>query len=87
MCRRIAAWDRGRGFAGIRDDWLAVATGIGADITVRNDDSEKHGRFVGLDQFGRLLLELHNGDIEKVSAGDVFPFALSADRSVQSPPG
>ena len=87
MCRRVAAWDRGRGFAGIRDDWLAAAAGIGAAITVRNGGSEQRGRFAGLDPSGRLLLERPNGDIEKVSAGDVFPFALSGDRLVQDPPG
>ena len=87
MCQRVAAWDRGQGFAGIRDDWLAAAHGIGEDITVRNGGSEQHGRFVGLDQSGRLMLELHGGGVEKISAGDVFPFDRRDGRRVPRRPG
>ena len=35
---------------------------------------EKLGRFTGIDQSGRLLLELPDGTIEKIAAGDVFLF-------------
>ena len=76
MCGRLGQWDRGRGFAAILGDWLAAARGIGEAVTVRNGSGEKHGRFVGLDSAGRLILELHGGDTEKISAGDVFPFQL-----------
>jgi len=80
MCRRLAQWDRGRGFAAIRSDWLKTARGIGEAITVRNGRDEKHGRFAGLDRSGRLVLELADGGIEEISAGDVFPFELSGGR-------
>jgi BirA family transcriptional regulator, biotin operon repressor / biotin---[acetyl-CoA-carboxylase] ligase len=73
MCRRVAQWDRGNGIAGVLDNWLAAARGIGEQITVRNGTGEKRGRFVGLDRSGRLILELAGGIIEKISAGDVFP--------------
>jgi BirA family biotin operon repressor/biotin-[acetyl-CoA-carboxylase] ligase len=76
MLRRLAQWDRGRNFPSILGDWLNAAGGIGGEITVRNGAGEKHGRFVGLDQSGRLVLELRGGGIEKISAGDVFPFEL-----------
>ncbi len=76
MCGRIAQWDRGQGFSAIRGDWLAIARGLGEKITVRNGGGEKHGRFVGLDSAGRLVLELPGGGTEKISAGDVFPFQL-----------
>ncbi len=75
MCRRIAQWDRGQGFLAILGDWLSSAQGIGQPICVRNGGGEKTGRFVGLDRTGRLVLELPSGAMEKVSAGDVFPFA------------
>ena len=75
MCRRLAQWDRGSGFSAILGDWLMTARGIGEDITVRNGSGEMHGRFIGLDQSGRLVLQRRGGGIEKVSAGDVFPFA------------
>jgi BirA family biotin operon repressor/biotin-[acetyl-CoA-carboxylase] ligase len=80
MCRRIAQWDRGHGFSGIRNDWLAAAHDIGRSISVRNGNSEKHGRFAGLDQSGCLLLELSGGAIEKISAGDVFAFDIADEQ-------
>jgi BirA family transcriptional regulator, biotin operon repressor / biotin---[acetyl-CoA-carboxylase] ligase len=76
MLRRIAHWDHGRGFAAIRDDWLASAHGIGEAIRVRDNGNERSGRFLGLDPDGRLLLELPGGHVDKVTAGDVFPFTL-----------
>lgn len=76
MCLRIAEWDRGRGFSKILGGWLSAARGLGEDIRVRQGETEKTGRFVGLDQAGRLVLELPGGAMEKISAGDVFPFSL-----------
>ncbi len=84
MCRRMVQWDRGGNFSAILGDWLSAAHGIGEEITVRNGLGEKHGRFIGLDRFGRLILEPHGGGTEKISAGDVFPFALRGGRFVPS---
>lgn len=84
MCRRIAQWGRGRGFAAVLSDWLAAACNVGEEITVRNGSGEKHGRFAGLDQSGRLVLQLRGGGTEKISAGDVFPFELRGGRRVPS---
>ncbi len=77
MLQRMAQWNRSLGFAAVRADWLQAASGIGEDIRVRNGGAEKAGRFVGLDQSGRLMLERPGGSIEKISAGDVFPFAYA----------
>jgi len=87
MCARIAQWDRGNGFSAILSDWLTAARGIGEEIRVRNGGSEKTGRFVGLDQSGRLMLERAGGGIEKISAGDVFPFAKSGGQRIPDRPG
>jgi BirA family transcriptional regulator, biotin operon repressor / biotin---[acetyl-CoA-carboxylase] ligase len=81
MCRRIAQWDCGNGFAAILGEWVACARGIGEQITVfKGVDSGlgkgRVGRFLGLDQSGRLLLELPGGEVEKIAAGDVFLFNL-----------
>jgi BirA family transcriptional regulator, biotin operon repressor / biotin---[acetyl-CoA-carboxylase] ligase len=84
MCRRLSQWDRGRGIAGILSDWLAAAHKVGEEITVRNGVGEKHGRFAGLDQSGRLMLELRGGGTEKISAGDVFALARRGDRPAPS---
>jgi BirA family biotin operon repressor/biotin-[acetyl-CoA-carboxylase] ligase len=83
MCRRIETWDRGGGFSAILDDWIAAARGIGEAITVRNGGNERHGRFVGLDRSGRLVLELHGGGTERISAGDVFRFEDAFDRAAR----
>jgi BirA family transcriptional regulator, biotin operon repressor / biotin---[acetyl-CoA-carboxylase] ligase len=82
MCSRLAQWDRSRGFAAILGDWLSRAHGIGEQITVRNNGAEVQGRCVGLDQAGRLLLELHNSTLTKISAGDVFPLAVHGRRRI-----
>jgi BirA family transcriptional regulator, biotin operon repressor / biotin---[acetyl-CoA-carboxylase] ligase len=74
LCRRLAQWDRGRDFAAILGDWLTHAHGIGEPIVVRSGDAELRGRFGGLDEAGRLLLERPDGSLTKVAAGDVFPF-------------
>ncbi len=87
MCRRVAQWDRSHGFAVILADWLSRAHGIGEQITVRNNGAEAQGRFVGLDQAGRLLLELRNGTLTKISAGDVFPLAVHGPRRIADRPG
>jgi len=82
MCRRVAQWDRGRGFSAILGAWLSAARGLGEQIRVRNGSGEKIGRFVGLDPFGRLVLELSDGGMEKMSAGDVFPFERRGGRKI-----
>jgi len=71
MQQRLLQWRRGKGFAQIRADWLAHAAGLGEQISVRLPDREFFGRFAGLDDSGRLLLE-QGGRLVTVTAGDVF---------------
>ncbi|GAK32915.1 biotin--[acetyl-CoA-carboxylase] ligase [Iodidimonas nitroreducens] len=80
---RVAQWEE-EGFAPIREDWLARATGLGSDIVVRLEENELRGRFCGLADDGALLLrprslglegqaaDPHEGMI-RITAGDVFP--------------
>jgi BirA family transcriptional regulator, biotin operon repressor / biotin---[acetyl-CoA-carboxylase] ligase len=83
MCRRIAQWDRGAGLAAIRADWISHARGMGEMITVSDYfGNEKAGRFAGLDESCRLLLELPDGTLKKIAAGDVFLFDLKGGRTV-----
>lgn len=84
MPARVAQWSRGEGFTAILGDWLTAARGLGEPIRVRQGGTEKAGRFVGLDRAGRLVLELAGGSMEKISAGDVFPFALRGGRKIPS---
>jgi BirA family transcriptional regulator, biotin operon repressor / biotin---[acetyl-CoA-carboxylase] ligase len=84
MCARLAQWGRGEGFTAILGDWLTGAVGLGEPIRIRQDGNDKTGRFVGLDQAGRLVLEHAGGRLEKVSAGDVFPFGKSGGSKIPS---
>ena len=72
MATRLAQWDRGAGFAAIRADWLARATGVGKPIRVKTGEAELSGQFDGIDETGRLVLRLADGTIQAVAAGDVF---------------
>ena len=69
--RRLREWDRGFGFAAIRAAWIARAAGLGEAIAVRLPDRTLHGRFVDLDEAGRLVLEA-GGERRSISGGDVF---------------
>ena len=71
MLRRLAQWQGGEGFAGIRTDWLARAAGLGEEIRVRLPEREMRGRFRGLDEAGRLQVE-QPGGLATVTAGEVF---------------
>ena len=76
MTRRLEQWQRGQGFAAVRADWLKRAAGLGQDIRVRLPEREMSGRFQGLDDAGRLLLQGPNG-VTTVTAGEVFDLGQS----------
>ncbi len=77
LCRHFLRWYamwHDRGFAPLREAWLARADRLGGDIRVRYGATETHGRFVDLDASGALVLE--NGEGRRhISAGAVFPTA------------
>jgi BirA family biotin operon repressor/biotin-[acetyl-CoA-carboxylase] ligase len=73
MARRLGQWNRGQGFAAIRADWLRRAAGLGETVSIRLPTRELSGRFRGLDDEGRLLLE-HAGEVTAITAGEVFGF-------------
>jgi len=72
MVTRLAQWDRGAGFAGIRAMWLAHAAGLGGDIHVRLTNRELTGTFETLDPAGRLMLRVAGGTLEAITVGEVF---------------
>ena len=76
MVGRLVMWDRGSGFAAIREEWLNCAAGVGGDIVVRLPNRQLIGKFESLDQAGRLMLRMPQGQLEAITAGEVFP-ALS----------
>jgi BirA family transcriptional regulator, biotin operon repressor / biotin---[acetyl-CoA-carboxylase] ligase len=68
---RLAQWKGGAGFTAVRADWLKRAAGLGEILRVRLSARELTGRFQGLDEAGRLLLEQDNG-VTTITAGEVF---------------
>lgn len=64
-------WREG-GFAATRDDWLARATGIGAQVEARLGSESLTGVFEALGDDGALMLRLDDGAIRAVHAGEVF---------------
>jgi len=73
MQDRLKQWNRGQGFTAVRTDWLKRAAGLGEALQVRLPEREVSGRFQGLDDTGRLLLE-QAGTVTAVTAGEVFGF-------------
>jgi len=73
MQTRLIQWNRGTGFADIRAAWLARAHGLAQAIHVRLAERETTGRFETIDDAGRLMLRIENGELEVIAAGEVFP--------------
>lgn len=65
-----ARWQRD-GFVALKDDWLALAHPIGAQVTVKRSDQIVEGAFAGLADDGALLLRGANGAIRTVTAGEL----------------
>lgn len=60
------------GFSPIRTAWLQRATGIGKRVRVRLNGNEFEGLFTDMDASGALLVELPDGRVRRVTAGEVF---------------
>ncbi len=61
-----------QGFSAVRQDWLAHAWNWRKPIRVRLPSEELHGTFADIDEAGALILQLPNGAIRTITAGDVF---------------
>lgn len=73
----LRLWNDGKGFAAIREQWLAFAKGVGNDIEVRLSGRSLEGVFEALDEHGHLILRHRNGHTETISTADIF-FTLDA---------
>jgi BirA family transcriptional regulator, biotin operon repressor / biotin---[acetyl-CoA-carboxylase] ligase len=65
-------WNRGKGFAKIREEWLRHAKGIGEPITVNLPNEQLHGTFIDIDAQGCLVFAGSMGEERIISAGDIF---------------
>jgi BirA family biotin operon repressor/biotin-[acetyl-CoA-carboxylase] ligase len=71
--QRAMEWNRGTGFAAIREAWLLRASGVGGAIEVRLPEQNLGGIFESINEQGALILRREGGGREIISAGDVFP--------------
>jgi BirA family biotin operon repressor/biotin-[acetyl-CoA-carboxylase] ligase len=69
--QRCRVW-REKGFAPIREAWLAHAAGLGGPVEARLPAETINGTFEGLDREGALLLALPDGSRRAITAGEVF---------------
>jgi len=67
----LECW-QARGFAPLRDAWLARAKGLGEVIEARLPEATLRGRFEDLDGNGGLLLREADGRLRRITAGDVY---------------
>jgi BirA family biotin operon repressor/biotin-[acetyl-CoA-carboxylase] ligase len=74
MSERLAQWQGGEddGFQPIRNAWLDRVSGLGSRIEVRLPGETLTGRFDGMDETGRLVLNRPGQPDRLVSAGEVF---------------
>jgi BirA family transcriptional regulator, biotin operon repressor / biotin---[acetyl-CoA-carboxylase] ligase len=68
---RQGQWDRD-GFEPIIEAWTQRAIGLGGLCTARLADQTVEGIAEGLDPDGSLRLRLADGEVRRISAGDVF---------------
>lgn len=71
MLGRLAQWNGGEHFSTIRTDWLSRASGRSESIRVKLQEEELVGRFDDIDDSGRLVLSLPDGERKIIAAGDV----------------
>ncbi|MFD2261298.1 biotin--[acetyl-CoA-carboxylase] ligase [Lacibacterium aquatile] len=74
FCRSFAlAYGRWsvEGFAPLRETWMARAWKLGETVRLRPGTEMIHGRFLGIDEGGAMLLELDDG-IRRFTAGEMF---------------
>ncbi len=71
MTHWLGVWAAGVGFAAVRAEWLSLAAGLGAWISVARPLQTIEGTFQTIDSTGRLILEQASGQVA-IEAGDVF---------------
>ena len=64
-------WERD-GFEPLRAEWTRHATGLGARCVARVGDRTTEGVAVEMDVDGALVLRLDSGELQRITAGDIF---------------
>ena len=69
--RWLTIWER-EGFEPLRMEWTRHAAGLGDRCVARLGDREIEGVAVEMDAAGALVLRLASGELQRITAGDVF---------------
>jgi BirA family biotin operon repressor/biotin-[acetyl-CoA-carboxylase] ligase len=64
-------WERD-GFEPLRAEWTRCAVGLGGPCLARLGDREIQGVAMEMDSGGGLVLRLASGELQRITAGDVF---------------
>ena len=67
----LGLWDRG-GFEPLRAEWTRCAHGLGAHCVARVGERAIEGVALEMDADGALVLRLDSGELQRITAGDVF---------------
>ena len=67
----FAIWNYDQGRQQILDQWRGLACGLGSKILVTRVNDYVEGKFAAIDDQGRLVVELKNGQNEIISVGNV----------------
>ncbi len=76
MADWVETWAGGDGFETVRAEWLSLAAGLGARISVSRPTQSIEGVFKTIDATGRLIVAQASGEVA-IDAGDVFLLAQS----------
>jgi BirA family biotin operon repressor/biotin-[acetyl-CoA-carboxylase] ligase len=78
MEERLKEWNRGEGFGATRAAWLLRGQGIGDEIEVRLPQQNLNGIFESINEQGELVLRRPDGQLQAISAGDIFSLNAKA---------
>jgi len=84
LSNRLAMWNEGHGFAGIRRAWLERAFGVGGRVSVQAAEHEISGTFTSIAADGALILTLSGGQQKHIHSGEVRFAELEALRGAAS---
>lgn len=71
MSACLGLWDRGAGFAEVRQAWTERAGPLGEAMSVNTDAGRLDGTYAGLDDDGALLMRDAEGHSRRITFGDV----------------
>jgi BirA family biotin operon repressor/biotin-[acetyl-CoA-carboxylase] ligase len=71
MQRGLARWDGGRGFAQVREAWLASGGKVGETVTVNTGTERLVGTFLEIDGAGAMIVRDAAGQQRRITFGDV----------------